>query len=124
MKALTKYIANDGEEFETEKECVMYEKFKEKIPDFFLAYDDEYDRITEISRLDAATYLIIKEDETLNDFLSFADEYFGLSFPEEPGRWDYNFDADRWDNLDEVYEKNLKKRAIFDNLERGLNYEY
>ena len=114
MKEITKYIANDGKEFEDEDECRDYER-KIMVIKGFIGYDCNgkildpkdycfYDWINEIC------YLRITDITGWNKFEEYCnnEEVFfdqGLENISENGLYFFDEDLGRWSSWDELYSK-------------------
>ena len=73
-----RYVADDGTEFETEKECMEYEKNFYNIKNSFLMYDEKFELIdTETTyTLDHARYLYVLDNA--QDVALYLKEEWGL----------------------------------------------
>ena len=117
MKIITKYVANDGTEFEFEDECLDYE-FKGTIREIygFTVYDCKGKEIKpdEYRNLDCfvseARYIKITDIKGWNAFTDLCEEqdvyfYDGMDDFYEKGLYYFDDDHDYWLNWDFEYEK-------------------
>lgn len=117
MKVITKYLANDGTEFEFEDECLDYE-LKGKIREIygFTVYDcngkeikpDEYRDLD--CFVSEARYIRITDIKGWNTFTDLCEEqdvyfYDGMDDFYEKGLYYFDDDHDYWLNWDSEYEK-------------------
>ena len=127
MTKVTKYIADDGTEFEFEDECLEYE-LKEKIKDIYgfkaydrngqeihpFDYDDLDDFITDMM------FLKITDVKGWEEFLDICDEervYLldGVDDIGEKGLFFFDEDHDYWTSWDYEYEKlrNIRRKMDY-----------
>ena len=96
-----KYIADDGEEFDIEEECIEYEET-------ILAYRklNMFDHSGEKTNLiDEAWYIEIPDDEN-ESCISSLETYYGLcNPPTHAGRWFYDDYKDTWKCLEDEQMK-------------------
>ena len=100
------YIADDGEEFETSKECLEYEAVLDS-SDCLVIFDE---RMNELKDKDQewnmmhATYLYILEVEKARKFLDWTYREYGYQVPHDiynNGLFAYDEKEDRWYDLNE-----------------------
>ena len=129
MKEITKYIADDGKEFEDEDECLDYERgLKIHKVYGFRAYDRQGKEIfpkNYVSDMDDFTYdaHYIKVDnvkgwEEFEELCNYEfDTYFydGLDEISQTGLYFKDDDHDFWTNWDYEYEKlrNIRKKMDY-----------
>ena len=109
------YVADDGTEFETEKECREYEQEFYKIHSSMIMFDENFDKIDVVTAccLSNAYYLCVKDNAEKVD--SYLEEQFG--FGEgiyKSGMYIADKEEARWnliDNLIEQYKNNIEKLA-------------
>ena len=123
MKEITKYIADDGTEFEDEDECLYYERTEKmksiKGVKFFFENGKEisdYENLEDM--LDRTYFIRITDKEDFDKFEEmlyeeigsyyWADGWRGLKG--EIGLFFYDEDLDRWMNWDEQYDKLIEIR--------------
>lgn len=108
-----RYVADDGTEFETEKECREYEQEFYKVHSSMIMFDENFDKIDVATTccLSNAYYLCVKDNaEKVGSYL---EEQFG--FGEgiyKSGMYIVDGEKTRWnfiDNLIEQYRNNIKK---------------
>lgn len=119
MTEITKYLADDGKEFDDEDECLEYER-RQKAKDFygFKCYDkngNPLDFRKYLGDMDEFAWDVkcVKVDDIKgwNDFENFCkddcDVYFdnGLDDICEKGLYYYDEDHDYWENWEHEYEK-------------------
>ena len=108
-----RYVADDGTEFETERECREYEQGLDKIHSSMIMLDENFDEIdvANACHLSNACYLYVKGNaEKVGLYL---EEWFGFGegiyksgmyiVDEEEARWNFI------DNLIEQYRNNIEK---------------
>lgn len=108
-----RYVADDGTEFETEKECKEYEQEFYKIHLSMIIFDENFDRIDVANAccLSNAYYLYVKGNA--EKVKSYLEEQFG--FGEgiyKSGIYIVDGKEARWnfiDNLIEQYRSNIEK---------------
>ena len=90
-----KYVADDGMEFDTEKECLDYERKQMKIKDNFVLYDKDFNKI-DINDINNYEYLCIISDvqgvaEYLRNWGGFCDglDDIGLYRLNDDGNWEF-----------------------------------
>lgn len=96
-----KYIADDGEEFDTEEECVEYEEtvFAHRN---WIVLDCDGNK-TDV--IDKAWYIEIKDDEK-KSAISRLESYYGFfNPPTHAGKWFYDYDDDTWKCLEDEQMK-------------------
>ena len=78
------YIADDGEEFETEEECLDHERVM-MTDGKALFFDSDCELIegSVIDKVERAHYIYILDGETAKEFFEWADEYTGCPVPDE-----------------------------------------
>ena len=88
-----RYVANDGTEFDTEQECLDYEREQMKIKENFVLYDKDFNKI-DINDTDNYEYLYIISDvqkvaEYLHYWVGFCDGLndIGLFWLNDEGEW-------------------------------------
>ena len=108
-----RYVADDGTEFETEKECMEYEQELDKIHSSMIMFDENFDKIDVANAccLSNACYLYVKGNAEKVE--SYLQEQFGF------GEGIYKFgmyivdgEEAKWnfiDNLIEQYRNNIEK---------------
>lgn len=104
------YIADDGEEFETEEECFVYERCMTGMHGI-LGFDCEGEfQDPKQSDVDRAFYdseyvFIVDEEEAAKTF-EFIKDHYGYEVPKEFHNGDllhYNGEEDEWDNTIDKY---------------------
>lgn len=123
MKEITKYIADDGTEFEDEDECLDYERTEKmktiKGVKFFFENGKEISDYENFEDLLDRTFFIRITDK--DDFDKFEEMlyneisyYYGTDgwrdLENEIGLFFYDKDLDRWMNWDKQYDKLLEIR--------------
>ena len=127
MREITKYVANDGTEFEDEEECRYYEMTEGmktiKGVKFFSENGKEITNYSSLEDLLNSSYFIKITNE--NDFDKFeeiiSDEFGGdywadgwNSLRGETGLFYYDKDFERWISWDEQYDKLREIRRKID----------
>lgn len=127
MREITKYIANDGTEFDNEDDCRYYEVTENmktiKGVKFFFENGKEITDYSSLEDLLDSSYFIKITDE--NDFDKFeeiiSDEFGGdywadgwSSLRGETGLFYYDEDSIRWMSWDEQYDKLREIRRKMD----------
>lgn len=110
-----RYVADDGTEFETERECREYEQGLDKIHSSMTMFDENFDKIDVATAccLSNACYLYVKGNaEKVKTYL---EEQFGFGegiyksgmyiADKEEAKWNFI------DNLIEQYRVNIEKLA-------------
>ena len=127
MEVITKYLANDGTEFEFEDECLDYE-LKEKMKGIygFKAYDSnaqeihpfDYDDLDDF--ITDMMFLKITDVKGWKEFLDICDEervYLldGVDDICEKGLFFFDEDHDYWTSWDYEYEKlrNIRRKMDY-----------
>ena len=127
MKEITKYIADDGTEFEDEDECLYYERTEKmktvKGVKFFFENGKEisdYENLEDL--LDRTCFIRITDKEDFDKFEEILYEEFGGdywadgwdSLRGETGLFYYDKDFTRWMSWDEQYDKLREIRRKMD----------
>ena len=95
------YVAADGEEFETEEECLEYEKTRDA-SDAILMFNSNNQIIEDIDSVTAfekSMYLYILNAEKAKKFFAWINESYGYAVPDPDGvngNELYAFDEDRY----------------------------
>ena len=80
------YIANDGEEFESESECLEYEKAMNP-GGGVVFYDKDLERIVDgrdpAEMFEMADHVYIADAEKAKKFFNWIDEYYGMTVPDK-----------------------------------------
>lgn len=115
MKQVITYVANDGKSFDTEEECRLYENIiSTSAIDEILFFDVDFRKIyfnldldcPLFEALDEAFFIVIKNMEQWEYFVSLLDEYYDhyykplIEIVEEPGIYFY-CEEERWLSLKE-----------------------
>lgn len=110
-----RYVADDGSEFETEKECKEYEQGLDKVHSSMIIFDENFDKIdvANVCCLSNACYLYVKGNAEKVEL--YLEEWFGFGegiyksgmyiADKEEARWNFI------DNLIEQYRNNIEKLA-------------
>lgn len=83
MTTKTIYISNDGEEFESEEECLEYEK-KRDVHDAIIMFDSNRLPILDadsVAAFEDAEYLYILDSEKAKAFFDYISEAYGYAVP-------------------------------------------
>ena len=112
-----KYVADDGTEFDTEKECLDYEREQMKIKENFVLYDKDFNKI-DINDTDNYEYLYIISDvqgvaEYLRYWVGFCD---GL---DDTGLYWLNGDGD-WEFVNDLIDHHKKELDILETAVRKI----
>lgn len=112
-----KYVADDGMEFDTEKECLDYEREQMKIKDNFVLYDKDFNKI-DINDINNYEYLYIISDvqgvaEYLRNWVGFCD---GL---DDIGLYRLNDDGD-WEFVNDLIDCHKKELDILETAVRKI----
>lgn len=114
MTEYTRYIADDGTEFDDYEECVDYEKKLEmdELKEEVIALDKDGKPVDDFRDVDEIFYLCISSNDAahqLDDLWDTgwpwsSDSTRCVAFP-KAGRFLYDIDADRWIDIDDIKEK-------------------
>ena len=126
------YIADDGEEFETEEECTAYEKCKAGLPGI-LGFDDDgvYQDPNETdigSVFFDSQYVFITNAAQAVETLKFIQDHYGYEVPTMFQTGDlmhYNGEEDEWENaLDKYISSTEMLTTLFESVRNAaLNDE-
>lgn len=104
------YIADDGEEFETEEECMAYERCKTGLPGILGFDDDGVYQDPEETDADSAfndsQYVFITNAEQAVETLKFVRDLYGYEVPTMFQTGDlmhYDGEEDKWENVIDKY---------------------
>ena len=117
------YIAADGEEFETEEECLEHERVCDPGDSVVLYYSD-CDRITDgrdiIEMFERADHIYVRDAEQAKIFFNWINEETGMDIPHNVAdNTIYSYDGLRaaYFNLNEAIEELLDiSNAIFNDI--------
>ena len=126
MITKTYYIASDGEEFESEEECLAHEKLMDisAIPMF----DDDFVEILDKSEICYCNFVYLETQAKVEQFKSLTEYTLGIK---EPGLYCREYDDygnDRWKLIDtriaEIEEdlnnlKRAKTKLLYMNTHKG-----
>ena len=128
MEIITKYVANDGTEFEDENECLVYERKKGmKEIEGVKFFSENGKEITNCSNfedlLDLSFFIKITDKNDFDKFEDLLYDEFGCHYwadgwedlRGETGLFYYEKEFDRWLSWDEQYDK-LRE------IRRKMNY--
>lgn len=118
MRIEVKYIAEDGEEFDSEEECYAYEHRFDDAADSVIFLDDEFNVIPwgDLERLyDNFIYMVIRNEEKAHDLFWAIHAWEGCF--EMPKNY-HDGDLIAWDAEDEKYVDLYAER---DRLNRKIN---
>lgn len=107
MYEVTKYIADDGMEFEDEEECLEYEQRMALscIKGQFLMLNDEFKEVENpICNFDEVTYIYVKTDYAAEKLHEVLTKEWNVPWDYDPktaGVWFKCDERDRWIHLDE-----------------------
>jgi len=112
-----RYVADDGMEFDTEQECLDYEREQMKIKENFVLYDKDFNKI-DINDTDNYEYLYIISDvqgvaEYLRYWVGFCD---GL---DDTGLYWLNGDGD-WEFVNDLIDRHKKELDILETAVRKI----
>lgn len=126
MTEITKYMADDGTEFDFEDECLEYE-LEQKVKGIygFKAYDCNGKEIKPSNYRDLdcfvseARYIKVTDIKGWNEFSELCEEsdvyfYDGMDDICEKGLYYYDEDHDYWENWEHEYEKLRAIRRKYD----------
>lgn len=112
------YIADDGEEFETEEECRAYEKAMDP-KDSIVMFDSEFEILhggDPATMYEAAMYLYIINEEKATAFFNWISVNTGYNTPDEYHTGDLlyyaDYPKDGYSNLDKDISELTKKKEI------------
>lgn len=124
MKEITKYIAEDGKEFDDEYECREYEiglSF-DLYKNVLKLYDKNNNEITldtlrDCYDFDAICYIVIKEEKAYDWLYDTMYGYYGLTIPKHDDvekenyncAFYYDFDYDKWISCKKKIEEHKKE---------------
>ena len=120
MKVIITYVADDGMEFETARECVEWEWHISHFPRSFHFFDGEGNELLPTSSTQAEHYLFNLAEEmeilgtsTYKKDAEWMEEYWGLEVTGlEPGQYHYDHVSDQW-ILDAPINKCFRKEEIY-----------
>lgn len=121
MTEITKWIADDGKEFEDYDECRDYEiglELKE-ISDAVHLYDWQKRPLPlDESHLEDAHYIMIETRSAFNRLEELNDEHFSVNLPSNqgftsPGLYFWDGDDDEWKHLEEEITRLVEMREHF-----------
>lgn len=138
------YISDDGEEFETEEECVEYEKARD-VKGAILMFDSDrqiLDDADSVKAFENAMYLYIINVERAKKFFDYVSESYGYDVPDpdeviEHGLYAFNDDMhcqSYYELTDRIAELEVARDELLDRaheklgahwmgLEKGWQYE-
>ena len=119
MRVETHYFADDDTEFDTEEECLAYERtFKEQL-DAVLFFTDDFEEVTSVEDIDGyGVYMLIKDRDKaeclfdrLGEYISFDKPDFGVSTGDVLQWTDAGWESikDRIEELQTVFYKITEK---------------
>lgn len=121
MTTKTTYIANDGEEFETEEECLAYEKAMDP-SEGVVMFDSEYEILhggVPAAMYEAAMYLYIINEKKATAFFNWIGVNTGYNTPSDYHTGDllyysdyHDYNKDDYSNLDKDISELIKKKEI------------
>lgn len=104
IKKIT-YIAKDGEEFETEEECMAHEQFTIGLPGI-VCFDSKMNFLDPHEGADDAfsssSYIVVTDAHEAKRTFDYMSEYTGCTSPvchNDMGFFKYNPDKDSWDDM-------------------------
>lgn len=110
MITRTVYIADDGEEFETEEECTAHERCMADLPGILGFNDKAAYQDPEKNDVDQAfnnsEYLFIIDENEADETFEFIGDYYGYTVPTVFSTGDilrYDYDKDEWVNAVDDY---------------------
>ena len=109
------YIACDGEEFETEQECLEYEKSMDST-DCLMMFDNDLNVLRDEDQgrnAEYSNYIYILDAEKAMKFFKWASINYGYTFPDnvETGRlYSYDDRSDSWEDMNEKVDMLVKRR--------------
>ena len=118
------YVADDGEEFETEEECAAHERCMEDLPGILgfngkAVYQDPRKADVD-SSFNESEYLFITDENEADETFEFIGEYYGYTIPAEFHTGDilrYDYDNDAWVNAVDDY---IRKTEIMIELLKSI----
>lgn len=131
MREITRYIANDGKEFDSEYDCKEYEikLGSNSYKDTLKVYDKDNEEIKLDTLLsyydfDAICFIVIKSREAYSWLYDSMYDYYGMLLPEyddvEEENFNcafyYDFDYDKWFSCKkkiEEYKKEIEKLSKY-----------
>ena len=110
------YVADDGEEFETEEECAAHERCMENLPGILgfngkAVYQDPRKADVD-SSFNESEYLFITDENEADETFEFIGEYYGYTVPTVFFTGDilrYDYDEDEWVNAIHEYVEQTEK---------------
>lgn len=124
MKKVVTWIADDGEEFDTEEQCLAYEHRFDDALDAALFLDDDFNVIPfNLERVyDSFQYIVIKDAEKARDlFWAIYNWEICFVIPKGYKNWDilsWNGDCESYDFL---YEERRKLNDKIDSIEKAVS---
>ena len=122
MYEVTKYIADDGREFDDEEECLEYEQRMALaiINGQFLMLDDRFNVVDNpVYNFDEVTYIYVKTDEAARQLHETLTREWTVpwdNYPKSAGVWFKCEERDRWVALDE------ERKRVKDIQDHGPNW--
>lgn len=113
MREITKYVANDGTEFEDETKCMIYENNLSLIPhknDFALFDENKYPSSLEDIEAEDVYYVVVKNPRgamVLGDWFEKCGDINPFLFTDDKdciGTWAYT-DSTGWIKLEDAIQK-------------------
>ena len=106
------YIADDGEEFETEEECLAYEKVFTEVSgyigvDTHMVFQDPKETGIE-NAFQHSDFVFITDKESAHDSFCVINYQYGLEHPKDICTGDifqYDYNCDKWDDVVGAYIK-------------------
>lgn len=112
-----RYVADDGTEFRTEKECLEYENDQKKVLEYFIWYDKDYEKT---ENFNFATYMnILNNVEDVVDYLRY--EYGCDDGIKGCGFYMWN-DNGEWEFIDDVINHYTQKLELLKNIKYNLEH--
>lgn len=110
MREITKYVCNDGTEFEFEVDALDYELklFKKNTKILFYNKDGESINVKNDDALENCYYMYIPENEDLEALEAIC----GIIVPTESGLWHYDETYDEWVTPEQEIEKLKEKWKV------------
>lgn len=130
MRIETKYFAWDESEFDTEEECLAYEKGLEDMWSGVVLIDEEY-RTQVDAQMPAhdflegfALYIKVLDVEKAKEMINWVTEYSGVSVPPVDMIYEnglFKFDEDAQDEWVDLYERLREVTLEVESVEKKVN---
>lgn len=122
-----KYVADDGMEFDNEKECLEYETLHRKIMQSFILLDKSFKEIdvTSLFYLEDVQYLWIPDNCNIEDILLYLDDQYGLADGiTDCGMYTMKEEELVWDSIDKLIAQHENELSQLNKAKRRIIEKY